>query len=66
MFDKVCEVCQEYIATHIITIYIKDKEQQHYLCDDHYQEMENPRRFISMLDFPITEEDSLLKDIYPD
>lgn len=66
MMDRVCEVCQEYLASHMITLYVGNREQNHYLCDDHYQEMENPRRFISLLDYPIPEEDTLLKEIYPD
>lgn len=66
MMDHTCEVCKEYLATHMITIYVGDHEQDHYLCDEHYQQMENPRRFISLLDYPVTEEDSLIKEIYPD
>lgn len=66
MFDRQCEVCQEYIATHTITFFIANKEQQHFLCDDHYQEMESPKRFISLLDFPYFEEDLVLKELYPD
>ncbi len=66
MMDHICEVCQEYIATHIVTVYSPTKSCDHYLCDDHYDQMENPRRFLSLLDYPLEIEDPFLKEIYPD
>ena len=66
MMDHLCEVCQEYIATHIVTVYSAKKACDHYLCEDHYLQMESPRRFLSLLDFPHNLEDPFLKEIYPD
>lgn len=64
--DHLCEVCQEYIATHVVTVFSPTKAYDHYLCDDHYEQMDNPRRFLSLLDYPLNLEDPFLKEIYPD
>lgn len=66
MFDHVCDVCQEYLATHTVIVYSDDREQEHYLCDDHFDEMANPRRFLSMLDYPLETEENIFKEIFPD
>lgn len=66
MMDRLCDICQEYTATHQIAVYSPTKSCSHYLCDFDYQQMDNPRRFLSLLDFPVSIQDSLLKDFYQD
>lgn len=66
MIDRTCEVCNEYLATNIVKVYNEDGEQIHYLCDEHYEELENPRRLLSLLDFAGSLSEEVHKEIYPD
>lgn len=50
MIDKACVLCQDFPALHKITITEGEKVTTHYLCNIHYQEVKDPKRFFSLLD----------------
>lgn len=50
MIDKECIVCQDFPALHKVTITEGDTVSTHYLCATHFQEVQDPRKFFSMLD----------------
>lgn len=50
MNQKACIVCQDFPAFHTIQIVDEGKERTEYLCSEHYKEVEDPKRFFSLLD----------------
>lgn len=50
MLDRECIVCQEFPALHKVTITQGDTMTTHYLCTAHFQEIQDTRKFFSMLD----------------
>jgi len=57
MIDKACIVCGEFPALHKITLTRNDQLITHYLCSVHFQDIQDPKRFFSILDdMPVKEE----------
>lgn len=50
MKDRECIVCQEFPALHKVTITEGDTVTTHYLCGIHFQEVQDTKKFFSMLD----------------
>lgn len=49
MNEKVCIVCQDFPVFHKIQILEDGKEKVQYLCSEHFREIEDPRKFFSLL-----------------
>lgn len=50
MNEKCCIVCQDFPVFHKIQIVENGVEKIQYLCAEHFSQIEDPRRFFSLLD----------------
>lgn len=50
MNEKVCIVCQDFPVFHTIQIIEEGQEKTQYLCSEHFQQIEDPKRFFSLLE----------------
>ena len=63
MNERICVVCQDYPAFHVIQVSTDDgAEYTHYLCQEHYQQIEDPKRFFSILDHQFPQEDFFISN----
>ena len=70
MNEKVCMVCQDFPVFHKIQIVEEGRETIQYLCSEHFQEIEDPRKFFSLLqtdtDIRIPSEEVLYTEFFSD
>lgn len=69
MNEKVCVVCQDFPVFHRIVIVEEGKEKEQYLCSEHFREIEDPRRFFSLLssdEVQIPPEEALYTEFFSD
>lgn len=69
MNEKICVVCQDFPVFHTIQIIEGGKEKVQYLCSTHFQEIEDPKRFFSILDtheIQIPPEEVLYTEVFSD
>lgn len=69
MNEKTCVVCQDFPVFHKIQITTGDGEKTQYLCSVHFQEVEDPKKFFSLLEsneIPIPPDEVLYTEFFSD
>ena len=66
MFDHTCIQCNDSPALHRITITREDRIAIQYVCSYHYQQVEDPKKFFSLLETPSPAQSEELYEILID
>lgn len=69
MNEKACIVCQDFPVFHTIRIVEDGREKIQYLCSEHFRQIEDPRRFFSLLgthEIEIPPEEALYTEFFSD